>query len=189
MATEDQLLDYLKRTTSELYATRQRLTDFESRAGEPIAIIGMACRLPGDMRSPDDLWDALLAGRDAIGKFPEDRGWDLTSLYHPDPDHPGTVYAREGGFLHDAGDFDAAFFGVSPREAAAIDPQQRMLLELAWEGLERAAIRPNDVYGSRTGVFAGVMYDDYASRLHNGAAPAEYEGFIANGSAGSIASG
>ncbi|TDE25230.1 type I polyketide synthase, partial [Actinomadura sp. 6K520] len=154
-------------------------------ADEPIAIIGMGCRFPGGVGSTEDLWRLVLGGTDVVSGFPEDRGWDLERLYHPDPDHLGTSYAREGGFLYTAGEFDAGFFGISPREAATMDPQQRLLLEVAWETIERAGIDPMSLRGSTTGVFAGAIHQDYAAD----ARPQDIEGYLLSGTTGSVMSG
>ncbi|QKV74031.1 type I polyketide synthase [Amycolatopsis sp. Hca4] len=153
---------------------------------DPIVIIGMGCRYPGGIATPQDLWDLVARGGEGVTPFPADRGWDLDTLFG-DPDHPGSCHARAGGFLHEAAEFDAAFFGISPREALATDPQQRLLLETAWEAVERSGIDPRSLRGSRTGVFAGVMYHDYATRLRE--IPAGLAGFLTNGSLGSVASG
>ena len=155
---------------------------------EPIAIVGMACRYPGGITSPDDLWKLVSEGREGIGPFPEERGWDLEALYNPDPEHPGTSYTRRGGFLHNAHHFDPDFFGMSPREALATDPQQRLLLETTWEALEGAGILPTTLRATRTGVYTGIMYNDYGTRLSHHI-PEEFEGYIGNGSSGGVVSG
>ncbi|SOD67796.1 Erythronolide synthase docking, partial [Streptomyces zhaozhouensis] len=187
MENEARLRDYLKRATNDLRSARRRLREVEEREHEPIAIIGMSCRYPGGVASPEDLWRVLAEGTDAVSEFPTDRGWDVEQLHHPDPDHAGTSLTRHGGFLRGAADFDPEFFGISPREALATDPQQRLLLETSWEAFERAGIDPATARDTRTGVFAGLVYNDYASRLPQ--APEGYEGYLSNGSAASIASG
>nr|UPI48938.1 type I polyketide synthase [Micromonospora sp.] len=188
MTSEEKLVDYLKWVTADLHRTKQRLAEAEAAGREPIAVVAASCRYPGGVRSPGDLWRLAATETDAISAFPADRGWDATALYHPDPDHLGTSYAREGGFLYDAADFDPEFFGISPREALTIDPQQRLVLEAAWEVTERAGIAADTLRGTATGVFAGFMYGDYGARLMGRPRP-DHEGLLGNGSAGSIASG
>ncbi|MEY9928545.1 acyl transferase domain-containing protein [Catenulispora sp. GP43] len=157
----EKLRDYLKRATADLQQTRRRLREVEAAAAEPIAIVGMGCRYPGGVAGPRDLWDLVVRGGDAIGGFPDDRGWNAEALYDPEPGKEGKTYVRQGGFLPGAGGFDAEFFGISPNEARRADPQQRILLEVCWEAIERAGLDPVALHGSNTGVYAGLMYHDY----------------------------
>ncbi|MEV5560211.1 type I polyketide synthase, partial [Nonomuraea wenchangensis] len=197
MDNEEKLVNYLKRATADLRESKRRLQAAEDRlrelgagpdGGVPIAIVGMACRYPGGVTAPEDLWRLLTDEVDAVTPMPAaDRGWDVDAIYDPERGKPGKTYTREGGFLRDVADFEPEFFGIGPNEATAMDPQQRLLLETTWEAVERAGIDPTALRGSRTGVFVGVMYGDYGSRSDR--IPRGVQGFIAHGSHHSVASG
>ncbi|WP_046386606.1 type I polyketide synthase, partial [Kitasatospora aureofaciens] len=181
MSNEDKLRDYLKRAIADLQETREQLHEVTEQQREPIAVVGMACRLPGGVASPEELWELVRDGVDAVSDFPADRGWDLPE---------GSVTSRQSGFLHDAGDFDADFFGISPREALAMDPQQRLMLETAWEAVERAGIDPDSLHGTRTGVFVGAGHGGYDSAsTARGRIDGDASGHLLTGNTVSIASG
>ncbi|MES4904969.1 MULTISPECIES: type I polyketide synthase [unclassified Streptomyces] len=188
MADDDRkLLDYLKRVTADLREAQRRLKDVEYAHHEPVAIIGIGCRFPGDVNSPQDLWDLVAAGREGTGGLPTGRGWDLDGLYDPDPGHPGTSYVRQGGFVHDADRFDAAFFGISPNEAVTMAPQQRLALEVAWEAIEHARIDPHTLRSSATGTYLGCDGLDYFLNSYH--VPENAAGYLTTGNSPSVVAG
>src|ERR1700742_4706761 len=188
--TQEELVKALRSSLKEnerlKRENRESLAPLAGGPGEAVAVVGMACRYPGGIESPDDLWQMVADGRDVVSEFPGDRGWDLTGLFDPDPDSVGKSYSHCGGFLNDVADFDAAFFGIGPSEALAMDPQQRLLLEVSWEALERATIDPIGLRGSATGVFAGVFHGSYGGQ---GRVPGDLERYGLRGSTLSVASG
>ncbi|MFD4033792.1 SDR family NAD(P)-dependent oxidoreductase [Streptomyces sp. NPDC058637] len=187
MTNDEKLLSYLKRVSADLHQTRQRLREVETQDREPVAIVGMSCRFPGGVTTPEEFWRLVHEGTDAIGDFPGDRGWDVDALYDPDPDATGKTYSTRGGFLRDAAGFEPDFFGISPREAVAMDPQQRLLLEVSWEALERARIAPDSVHGARVGVFAGTNGQDYRDLLAR--MPQDSEAALGTGALAAVISG
>ncbi|WP_304528371.1 type I polyketide synthase, partial [Mycobacterium sp. E2733] len=150
----------------------------DSPAAEPVAVVGIGCRFPGNVTGPESFWDLLEGGVDAITEVPADR-WDVDAFYDPDPAAPGRMTTRWGGFIANAAEFDADFFGITPREAQAMDPQQRVLLEVSWEALEHAGIRPDSLGGTRTGVMIGLSTWDYA--LVNIERRAEIDAYLSTG--------
>ncbi|MGC9382879.1 beta-ketoacyl synthase N-terminal-like domain-containing protein, partial [Streptomyces sp. MH13] len=182
MANEEQLRAYLKRAIADSREVQRRLREVEERQTEPIAIVGMACRFPGGVSDPDQLWGLVAEGRDAVSAFPADRGWDLDELTSS-----GASVAAEGGFLQGVGDFDAGFFGISPREAMATDPQQRLLLEMSWEALEHAGIDPLSLADTAAGVFVGTFPSGYTEVA--GQSGEDMAGHLITGGSQSVASG
>ncbi|MFD5544300.1 beta-ketoacyl synthase N-terminal-like domain-containing protein, partial [Streptomyces sp. NPDC127079] len=197
MTDEDRLREYLRKATTALQEERRKVAELGDRLAaaerarglDPVVVTGMGCRWPGGIDTPEALWLALLAERDCLSEFPADRGWDPAGLYDPEPGVPGRCSVREGGFLTEAGTFDAEFFGYTPQEAAGTDPQQRLLLETAWEAVESAGIDPTTLAGSPTGVFVGLTPQGYAGTGGGRDRPEEGTDHLAVGTLPSAASG
>ncbi|MCN9245010.1 polyketide synthase docking domain-containing protein, partial [Streptomyces sp. RY43-2] len=185
--SSEQLVEALRASLKENDRLRKESRRQAERRREPMAIVGMSCRFAGGIGSPEELWEAVVAEKDLVSEVPEERGWDIHSLYDPEPGRKGTTYARNAAFLDDAAGFDAAFFGISPREALAMDPQQRQLLEASWEVFERAGIDPTSARGTNVGVYVGCGYQDYAPDIR--LAPEGTDGYVVTGNASAVASG
>ncbi|MGP3690371.1 type I polyketide synthase [Streptomyces sp. IBSNAI002] len=189
MSTPEKLTEALRSTLKEVERLRRTNRRLSERADEPIAVIGMDCRLPGGIRSPEHLWDVLASGRDTVTDFPDDRGWDFSALYDPEPGRPGRSFVRQGAFLDGVADFDADFFGVGAHEALMMDPQHRLLLETSWTAFERAGINARTLQGSDTGVFIGIgyLYYTYGSFFYDSTDASEGHRYVGN--APNLASG
>ncbi|NEQ83924.1 MAG: polyketide synthase, partial [Moorea sp. SIO2I5] len=180
LSNEQRLLLKLKQATA-------KIKEIKAAATEPIAIIGMSCRFPGGASTPEAFWDILQNGVDAIAEVPKDR-WHLDDYYDPDPDTPGKMYSRYGGFIDQVQEFDANFFGISPKETTHLDPQHRLLLEVSWEALEHSGKNPQQLKGSQTGVFIGLCANDYSNRIFSQGLE-QIDAYISSGNSPSTASG